>query len=109
MRDPADVLYPFRRNLVVAASAGTGKTHALVGVIVHLVLGASELGGAGLHEPVDPARIVATTFSRKAAAEIRARVVLELERLTIGDPVSGFQKISCTFPSFFPTKTTWRP
>ncbi len=80
-----DTLYAFRSNLVVAASAGTGKTHALVGVVVHLVLGASELGGAGPREPIDPARIVATTFSRKAAAEIRARVVETLERLASGD------------------------
>jgi ATP-dependent helicase/nuclease subunit A len=87
----ADVLYPFRRNLVVAASAGTGKTHALVGVIVHLVLGASELGGEGLHAPVDPGRIVATTFSRKAAAEVRARVVEELERLVAGGASSKYR------------------
>src|SRR5882724_5605241 len=62
MTSDAETLYAFRRNLVVAASAGTGKTHALVGVLVHLVLGASELGGEGLHAPVDPGRIVATTF-----------------------------------------------
>jgi ATP-dependent helicase/nuclease subunit A len=63
------------RNLVLAASAGTGKTHALVGIVIHLLLGARR-GGA-----VDPTRIVATTFSRKAAAEIRTRVSLEIERL----------------------------
>ncbi len=65
------------RNLVLAASAGTGKTHALVGVTLHLIVAGRGRGGA----PVDPARVVATTFSRKAAAEIRARVVAELERL----------------------------
>ena len=91
LQPPTDLLFPFRRNLVVAASAGTGKTHALVGVIVHLVLGASELGGEGLHAPVDPGRIVATTFSRKAAAEIRARVVEELERLVAVDPGSKYR------------------
>jgi ATP-dependent helicase/nuclease subunit A len=68
-------LYAMPRNLVLAASAGTGKTHALVGVIVHLLLGARK-GGA-----VDPARVVATTFSRKAAAEIRTRVANEVEML----------------------------
>ncbi len=91
MESPADLLFPFRRNLVVAASAGTGKTHALVGVIVHMVVGAGELGGNGLHAPVDPSRIVATTFSRKAAAEIRARVVEELERLVAGDPSAKYR------------------
>ena len=81
----ADV-YAFRRNLVLAASAGTGKTHTLVGVLLHAMLGASELGGEGAHEPVDPARIVATTFSRKAAAEIRERIVVELGALASGTP-----------------------
>lgn len=71
-------LYAMKRNLVLAASAGTGKTHALVGVVVHLLLG----------ERLDPSRIVATTFSRKAAAEIRARVTAELERLA-GEPTSS--------------------
>lgn len=71
----ASDLYSMPRNLVLAASAGTGKTHALVGVVVHLLVGA-RAGGA-----VDPARIVATTFSRKAAAEIRARVSLEIDEL----------------------------
>ncbi len=78
--DPLRLLRPPpAKNLVLAASAGTGKTHALVGVVLHgIVCGPSD---APRGEPVDPARIVATTFSRKAAAEIRARVVRELERL----------------------------
>jgi len=86
----AATIYAFRRDLVLAASAGTGKTHSLVGVLVHLLLGASELGGAP-HPPVDPARVVATTFSRKAAAEIRARVVEELERLATNDPKAKYR------------------
>ncbi len=68
-------LYAMPRNLVLAASAGTGKTHALVGVVVHLLVGGRADGA------VDPSRIVATTFSRKAASEIRARVTSEVERL----------------------------
>ena len=89
--EAGETLYAFRRNLVVAASAGTGKTHSLVGVIIHVLLGASELGGEGLHAAVDPGRVVATTFSRKAAAEIRARIVEELERLVTGDPGSKYR------------------
>jgi ATP-dependent helicase/nuclease subunit A len=72
-------LYAFRRNVVLVASAGTGKTHALVGVIVHALLGCSDLGAN-----IEPARVAATTFSRKAAAEIRSRLVTELERLAFG-------------------------
>ena len=70
------------RNLVLAASAGTGKTHALVGVVVHLlVTDRAVRGRSGPRAPIDPSRVVATTFSRKAAAEIRTRVTQELERL----------------------------
>ncbi|HEX7663904.1 MAG TPA: UvrD-helicase domain-containing protein [Polyangiaceae bacterium] len=80
-------VFAFRRNLVLAASAGTGKTHALVGVIVHLVMGATATG-----TPVEPRRIVATTFSRKAAAEMRERLTTELERLALGDPRSAYRE-----------------
>lgn len=77
-------LYAMPRNLVLAASAGTGKTHALVGVVVHLLVG-GRVGGA-----VDPSRIVATTFSRKAASEIRARVTTEVERLSVDPSASVY-------------------
>jgi ATP-dependent helicase/nuclease subunit A len=89
--DDAPALYRFRRNLVVVASAGTGKTHALVGVLVHLAMGACEGDGGGLLDPVPLARIVATTFSRKAAAEIRSRLVRELTRLASDDPNAAYR------------------
>ena len=85
-------LYRFRRNLVVVASAGTGKTHALVGVLVHLALGACERRDGGLREPVRLANIVATTFSRKAAAEIRERLTRELTRLATSDKASAYRR-----------------
>jgi len=68
-------VYGFARNAVVVASAGTGKTHALVGMLVHTLLGETELGA------VSPSRVVATTFSRRAAREIRARLALALDAL----------------------------
>jgi ATP-dependent helicase/nuclease subunit A len=77
-------LYAMPRNLVLAASAGTGKTHALVGVVVHLLLGGRPDGA------IDPARIVATTFSRKAASEIRARVAVEVQRLATAPAASVY-------------------
>ena len=73
-------LHALQRNLVLSASAGTGKTHALVGVVVHLLVVGRETK-RGRKTPLDPSRIVATTFSRKAAAEIGARITQELERL----------------------------
>lgn len=62
------------QNAVVAASAGTGKTELLTSIYLGHCLG---LHGAGL---VSPTRIVATTFSRAAAREIRER----LEKRLIG-------------------------
>ena len=54
---------------VVRASAGSGKTFDLVGRYIGLL-------AAG----VDPDKILATTFTRKAAGEILARVLLRLSR-----------------------------
>lgn len=84
-------LYAPDKNLVLAASAGTGKTHALVGVVVHLlVVGPNVPSARARVVPVDPSRIVATTFSRKAASEIRARVSLELDKLASAPETSAY-------------------
>lgn len=53
---------------LLRASAGTGKTHALVEHYVHLVQ----------HEQLSPSQIVAITFTRKAAAELRRRIEVRL-------------------------------
>lgn len=56
-------------NVVLEASAGTGKTHVLVDRYVNL-----------LSCGVDPANILAITFTRKAAAEMRGRILAELRK-----------------------------
>ena len=65
---------PFETNTVVWASAGTGKTRKLVEVYIEL-----------LERGIDPMRIVAVTFTEKAAAEMRDRIRLACIR----DPDNG--------------------
>lgn len=64
------ILTDFHTTLFVEAAAGTGKTTALVGRIVALVReGISTLD-----------RIVAVTFTEKAAGEMKLRLRTEIER-----------------------------
>jgi len=62
-----------RQNVVLEASAGTGKTSVLVGRYLNL-----------LRAGVDPANILAITFTRRAAAEMRQRIVDELRSAAAG-------------------------
>ena len=57
-----------RHNVVLEASAGTGKTSVLVWRFINL-----------LKAGVDPGNILAITFTRKAAAEMRERIIRELK------------------------------
>jgi len=56
-----------RFNVALQASAGTGKTRVLVDRYVNM-----------LSQGVDPSNILAITFTRKAAAEMRERIVATL-------------------------------
>src|SRR5439155_4648410 len=59
------------RNVILEASAGTGKTRVLVERYVNLVR-------AG----IEPDHILAITFTRKAAAEMRQRIIERLKEVS---------------------------
>lgn len=67
---------PVKDNEVVVAGAGTGKTHTLVNAYLFTLLGLDRSG-----EPKAPHRVLAITFTDKAAAEMRRRVALRLGAL----------------------------
>lgn len=61
-----------RRNLVIEAGAGTGKTTAIVAEVLRLMLE---------NETLAPERIVLVTFTEKAAGEIADRIRAGLQEL----------------------------
>ncbi|NIP85317.1 MAG: UvrD-helicase domain-containing protein [Planctomycetales bacterium] len=67
------------QNVVIRASAGTGKTFQLTNRYLRL-----------LHAGVPPEEILATTFTRKAAAEIADRVMVRLAAAAL-DPEAAAQ------------------
>ena len=71
-RPPSDVAHRAAatdpaRNVVLEASAGTGKTSVLVTRYLNL-----------LRAGVDPTNVLAITFTRQAAAQMRARIIAGL-------------------------------
>ena len=67
-RSARDFAVDPRYNVVLEASAGTGKTSVLVWRYINL-----------LKAGVEPGNILAMTFTRKAAAEMRERIIRELK------------------------------
>jgi ATP-dependent helicase/nuclease subunit A len=68
-------------TLIVEAAAGTGKTTALVNrIVAAIALGRAELG-----------RIIAVTFTEKAAGELKLRLRAEIERAR-GDSARAAQE-----------------
>ena len=75
-----DVLGHDWPHRLLNAHAGTGKTHRLSARFLRLICAGAE-----------PASIVASTFTRKAAGEIRERIILRLARAATQDPGSLLQ------------------
>jgi len=68
------VSHPYDRPLWIIAGPGTGKTHTLVWLTLKRIL----------VDGVDPSRIILTTFTRKAAAELESRLLLSRQKLVAG-------------------------
>ena len=65
-----------QKNLAFAAGAGSGKTHALMTLCLH-ILGGARVGGVA----VSPKQLWVLTFTDKAASELEARLRARLEGL----------------------------
>ena len=66
-QDARDFATDPRHNVVLEASAGTGKTSVLVQRFINL-----------LRAGVEPSNVLAITFTRQAAAEMRERIITRL-------------------------------
>lgn len=62
--EQAEIVHSRKKNMIIIAGPGTGKTKTLVERIAYLIK----------EEQIDPAQITGVTFTNKAAAEIRARL-----------------------------------
>ena len=83
-------LHLLERSAVVQAGAGSGKTHSLVTLCLHL------LGGAGRPEPLLPGRLCAVTFTEKAAAELRGRLRSRIDRLAFCETPDALSALAAT-------------
>ena len=71
-------------NTVIRASAGTGKTYALVETVIHLLAGLTHHG-----RPLPPREVVAITFTEKATGEMLDRIRERVTDLAQGKPSAG--------------------
>ena len=67
-----------KRNILVSAAAGSGKTAVLVERIIHMITDAKN--------PVDIDRLLIVTFTNAAAAEMRERIGAAIEKALLEKP-----------------------
>ncbi|MDB5869409.1 MAG: helicase/exodeoxyribonuclease subunit, partial [Polaromonas sp.] len=97
----ADAFYAIacdpRRSVAVEACAGAGKTWMLVSRIVRALLDGvnapANLDGSA-REPVRPHEILAITFTKKAAGEMRERLDEWLQKFTHADDATLRQELA---------------
>lgn len=79
-RSQQEAITDTARNLQILACAGSGKTEVLAHRVAHVL--------TRQHNPLAPANVVAFTFTNKAAAELRRRIVDRVAEQSNG-PVTG--------------------
>lgn len=77
-KDQQKVIELQKRNILVSAAAGSGKTAVLVERIISMV--------TREENPVDIDRLLIVTFTRAAAGEMRARIGAALEQRLLENP-----------------------
>ena len=75
--DQQKVITLRNRNLLVSAAAGSGKTAVLVERIIRMI--------TDKENPVDIDRLLVVTFTNAAAAEMRERIGLAINRFLLED------------------------
>lgn len=74
-------------SVILNASAGSGKTHALINRFLRLCIeGSRERFGGRPTAPASPRSVLAITFTRKAAVEIKSRLVERALALATAEP-----------------------
>ena len=80
-----------RRNVAVEACAGAGKTWMLVSRIVRALLeSADDIDG---HATIKPQEILAITFTKRAASEMRERLYQWLAEFAVADDATLVQEL----------------
>ena len=80
---------------IIEASAGTGKTYTITGLICRLLLGIGIKNG----EPVDYAKILVMTFTKAATSDMKRKIGARIRDMRCF--METILKQACTEPEFF--------